>query len=107
MEACFRGHLELAKLLVSRGDSWIGRDHCGFSALHYAVDGGHLPVVSHILSEGVPADETGDNTLSGWTPLMRIGTYIDTMLVNQVCEIWCHAVKVGLSGCIWRTLLFD
>ena len=74
MEACFKGHLESAKLVVSHGGSWLSRDYCGFSALHYAVDGGHLHVVSHILSEGVPADEVGENTLSGWTPLMRTGT---------------------------------
>lgn len=73
MEACYRGHLEAAKLLVSHGGSWLRRDYSGFSALHYAVDGGHLNVISHILSEGVPADDTGDNTLSGWTPLMRTG----------------------------------
>ena len=73
MEACYRGHLEAAKMLVSRGGSWLRRDYSGFSALHYAVDGGHLNVISHILSEGVPADDIGDNTLSGWTPLMRTG----------------------------------
>lgn len=73
MEACYRGHLEAAKLVVSCGSSWLRRDYSGFSALHYAVDGGHVNVISHILSEGVPADDIGDNTLSGWTPLMRAG----------------------------------
>ena len=73
MEACYRGHLESAKLVVNRGGSWLSRDHSGLSALHYAADGGHLNVISHILGEGVPADEVGEHTLSGWTPLMRIG----------------------------------
>lgn len=73
MEACYRGHLETAKLLVSRGGYWLSRDYSGFSALHYAADGGHLNIISHILSEGVPADELGEKTLSGWTPLMRTG----------------------------------
>ena len=76
MEACFRGHLESAKQLINHGGSWLSRDYCGFSALHYAVDGGHLHVMSHMLSEGVPADEVGENTLSRWTPLMRTGTMI-------------------------------
>ena len=73
MEACYRGHLELAKLIMNRGGSWLSRDYSGFSPLHYATDGGHLNVVSHILSEGVPADEVAENTLSGWTPLLRTG----------------------------------
>lgn len=58
MEACYYGQLECAKLLVENGGSWLTRDHSGFSALHYAVDGGHVNVVSYILSEGVPVSYT-------------------------------------------------
>ena len=31
--------------------------HTGFSALHWAVDGGHIDVVQYILSEGVPVSQ--------------------------------------------------
>ena len=79
MEACYRGHLESAKLIVSHGGSWLTRDHSGFSALHYAVDGGHLNVIAHILNEGVPADDVTDVTLSGWTPLLRTGEKLVTL----------------------------
>ena len=81
--------------------------HTGFSALHWAVDGGHIDVVQYILSEGVPVshmgtcntlqmshtgvvykwvwsgdtrcaqpqqvDDVDSSTVSGWTPLMRVG----------------------------------
>ena len=33
--------------------------HKGFSALHWAVDGGHIDVVQYILSEGVPVSHMG------------------------------------------------
>ena len=95
MEACFRGHLESAKLVVHHGGSWLSRDYCGFSSLHYAVDGGHLHVVSHILSEGVAADEVGENTLSGWTPLMRTGIKDDKI----------NKILTGLSKLMMITLL--
>ena len=31
--------------------------HTGFSALHWAVDGGHIDVVQYILREGVPVSQ--------------------------------------------------
>lgn len=57
MEACYYGHMECAKLLVQYGASLLARDHSGFSALHYAVDGGHISVINYILSEGVPVSQ--------------------------------------------------
>ena len=33
--------------------------HKGFSALHWAVDGGHIDVVQYALSEGVPVSHMG------------------------------------------------
>ncbi len=69
MEACYFGNTEGAKLIADSGASWTSRDnsgsnyHCklylishfctGFSALHYAVDGGNLSTINYILSEGV------------------------------------------------------
>lgn len=74
MEACYHGNLECVKVVVERGASWLTRDLSGqslnsshtathlvhslslsgFSALHWAVDGGHIPVISYALHEGVP-----------------------------------------------------
>ena len=31
----------------------------GFSALHWAVDGGHVDVVQYVLGEGVPVSQWG------------------------------------------------
>ena len=66
----------------------MSRDHSGFSALHYAVDGGHLNIIAHILNEGVPADDVTEKTLSGWTPLLRTGR-----LLIRARE---HASKIGV-----------
>ena len=73
MEACFHGHVECGELLVQHGSSCLTRDFSGFSSLHYAVDGGNIDMVNFVLNEQVPVDDVDSSTLSGWTPLMRVG----------------------------------
>ena len=41
--------------------------HTGFSALHWAVDGGHIDVVQYILGEGVPVSHMGTSITSNGT----------------------------------------
>ena len=53
MEASYRGHLDAVKKLKEFGAQWSPRDNAGMTALHWAVDGGHVNVVEYILQEGV------------------------------------------------------
>ena len=53
MEASYRGHLDAVKKLKEFGAQWSPRDNAGTTALHWAVDGGHVNVVDYILQEGV------------------------------------------------------
>jgi len=54
MEACYHGEVGCLELILVAGGSLLSRDGSGFSALHYAVDGGNLDMVSYVLEEGVP-----------------------------------------------------
>lgn len=54
MEACYHGEVGCLELILAAGGSLLSRDSSGFSALHYAVDGGNLDMVSYVLDEGVP-----------------------------------------------------
>ena len=54
MEACYHGEVGCLELILVAGGSLLSRDGSGFSALHYAVDGGNLDMVSFVLEEGVP-----------------------------------------------------
>lgn len=54
MESCYYGQVECAKLLVEYGSSWMARDNSGFSALHYAADGGNIDMVNFVLDANVP-----------------------------------------------------
>ena len=71
MEACYHGNMDCAKALVVGGASWLTTDNsgacyeqcggfeaapfvAGMSALHWAVDGGHIDMITYILDQGVP-----------------------------------------------------
>lgn len=84
MVACYHGNLECARALINRGASWLTLDLSGFSALHYAVDGGQVSVVKYALSDGVPVDTVHSSTLSGWTPLMRLACVSGSAMVGRV-----------------------
>lgn len=89
MEACYYGHLTIVELLRERGASWLARDKAGLSPLHWAVDGGHIDVVQHILNDGMDVSSDADyavekhilkqvddtDGISKWTPLMRLGKH--------------------------------
>ncbi|XP_064382308.1 fibronectin type 3 and ankyrin repeat domains protein 1-like [Halichondria panicea] len=99
MEACYFGNTEGAKLIADSGASWTSRDNSGFSALHYAVDGGNLSTINYILSEGVNVDDKNECTLSGWTPLLRTATFGGKARVAQVLiEAGANVSKCDKNG---------
>ncbi|KAI5102201.1 fibronectin type 3 and ankyrin repeat domains protein 1 [Silurus meridionalis] len=52
MLACFAGHLDIVMQLRQLGATWQSQDIAGCSPLHWAVDGGHLPVVTYMIQNG-------------------------------------------------------
>jgi hypothetical protein len=64
MIVSLNGDLESAKLLVARGAE-INRT--GWTPLHYAASGGHLPVIQYLLDNNAYIDAQSPN---GTTPLM-------------------------------------
>lgn len=52
MLACFSGYLDIVKYLRMCGATWQTRDLGGCTALHWAVDGGHLPVIAYMIQDG-------------------------------------------------------
>lgn len=52
MLACFAGHLDIVKHLRIFGATWQSQDVSGCTPLHWAVDGGHLPVVAFMIEDG-------------------------------------------------------
>ncbi|XP_066529772.1 fibronectin type 3 and ankyrin repeat domains protein 1-like isoform X4 [Hoplias malabaricus] len=70
MLACFAGHLDIVKYLRECGATWQSQDMGGCSPLHWAADGGHLPVIDYMIQDGCELDVR--DTVSHWTPLMRV-----------------------------------
>lgn len=52
MLACYSGHLDVVKYLRKHGASWEARDLGGCTALHWAADGGHCPVIDWMIKDG-------------------------------------------------------
>lgn len=52
MLACYAGHLDVVKYLRRHGASWDARDLGGCTALHWAADGGHCPVIDWMIKDG-------------------------------------------------------
>ncbi|KAI4882549.1 hypothetical protein NFI96_034482 [Prochilodus magdalenae] len=70
MLACFAGHLDIVKYLRKYRATWQSRDMGGCTPLHWAADGGHLPVIEFMIQDGCELDAR--DTVSHWTPLMRV-----------------------------------
>ncbi|KFO21559.1 Fibronectin type 3 and ankyrin repeat domains 1 protein [Fukomys damarensis] len=56
MLACYEGHLDVVKYLRRHGASWDARDLGGCTALHWATDGGHCPVIDWMIKDGCEVD---------------------------------------------------
>ncbi|MEE6486376.1 hypothetical protein FKM82_014588 [Ascaphus truei] len=70
MLTCFAGHLDIVQYLRKQGASWECRDKGGCTAMHWAVDGGHLKVIQWLIDDGCKIDIK--DTCLAWTPLMRV-----------------------------------
>ena len=69
LDACFRGHLDVAKLMHEHGGNVnIAEGILGHTCMHKAVDGGHLPMVQWLV-EGCGVD-VNVRDLRGYTPLI-------------------------------------
>lgn len=55
MLACFAGNLDIVKHLRMLGATWQSRDKGGCTPLHWATDGGHLPLITYMIQDGCEA----------------------------------------------------
>ena len=69
MLACLKGHVSLAKLLISRQ---ADINHPGWTPLHYAATGGHVELIHMLLEDSAYIDAESPN---GTTPLMMAARY--------------------------------
>jgi ankyrin repeat protein len=69
MLTCLKGHVSLAKLLISRQ---ADINHPGWTPLHYAATGGHVELIQILLEESAYIDAESPN---GTTPLMMAARY--------------------------------
>lgn len=69
MLAALKGHLSLVQALVAH-DADVNKT--GWSPLHYAATGGHVPVLEHLLEHSAYIDAESPN---GTTPLMMAAMY--------------------------------
>lgn len=69
MLVCLKGHLQIAKLLVSRQ---ADINHPGWTPLHYASAGGHADIIQLLLDQSAYIDAESPN---GTTPLMMAARY--------------------------------
>lgn len=54
MLAAFAGHLDVVEQLRASGAVYDHQDKGGSTALHWAVDGGHLKMVKWMIKDGAP-----------------------------------------------------
>jgi ankyrin repeat protein len=69
MLACLKGHVALAKLLISKQ---ADVNQPGWTPLHYAATGGHVELIQILLEESAYIDAESPN---GTTPLMMAARY--------------------------------
>uniref|UniRef100_A0A673N8X1 Fibronectin type 3 and ankyrin repeat domains protein 1-like n=1 Tax=Sinocyclocheilus rhinocerous TaxID=307959 RepID=A0A673N8X1_9TELE len=82
MQACFAGHLNTVKYLRNCGSTWQSGDTDGCTPLHWAVDGGHLPIITYMIKDGCEVDVM--DKVSLWTPLMRVSAISGNAAVASI-----------------------
>jgi len=80
MLAALRGQLELVKKLVNR-DADVNKT--GWTPLHYAATGGHVPVIEFLLEHSAYIDAESPN---GTTPLMMAAMYGSPEAVKHLIQ---------------------
>lgn len=100
MLVCLKGDLRLAKLLVNRQ---ADINHPGWTPLHYAATGGHVPIIQMLLEESAYIDAESPN---GTTPLMMAARYGNgqavQLLIDEGADIH-HRNQLGLSALDFAT----
>jgi ankyrin repeat protein len=90
-----KGHLQLAKLLVSKQ---ADINHPGWTPLHYAATGGHVEIIQLLLDESAYIDAESPN---GSTPLMmaaRYGNLKSVQLLLDEGADFQHKNQLGLNA---------
>lgn len=80
MLAALKGYAEICKRLIER-DADVNKP--GWSPLHYAATGGHIPVIRLLLDNYAYIDAASPN---GTTPLMMAAKYANAAAVKQLLE---------------------
>jgi len=80
MLACIKGHLALAKLLISKQ---ADINQPGWTPLHYAATGGHVELIQLLLEESAYIDAESPN---GTTPLMMAARYGSTKATQLLID---------------------
>jgi len=86
MLACFIGSKEIARKLRDAGLQWSTTDKNGCTSLHYAVDSCNKRLIEWMIAEGAPLE--AKDTVSGWTPLLRVAA---TSGDHDTCEVLLDA----------------
>ena len=95
MLAALKGHLGLVQKLV---DSDADVNKPGWTPLHYAASGGHVPVIAHLLEHSAYIDAESPN---GTTPLMMAAMYGSPEAVKTLIQAGADPTlknQLGLSA---------
>jgi ankyrin repeat protein len=80
MLAALKGYLPLVQKLVAN-DADVNKT--GWTPLHYAASGGHVPVIAHLLDHSAYIDAESPN---GTTPLMMAAMYGSPEAVKHLIQ---------------------
>lgn len=95
MLASLKGHRELVNRLIARRAE-VNKD--GWTALHYASTGAHLPVMALLIGAGAQVNALSPN---GTTPLMMAAHYGNAAAVKLLLDAGANAQQknqLGLSA---------
>lgn len=95
MLAALKGHLGLVQKLVEM-DADVNKP--GWTPLHYAASGGHVPVIAHLLEHSAYIDAESPN---GTTPLMMAAMYGSPEAVKALIQAGADPTlknQLGLSA---------
>ena len=92
MFAALKGMAEVCELLISR-DADVNKP--GWTALHYAATGGHVPVIRLLLEHNAYIDAASPN---GTTPLMMAALYGFDSSVYELIESGADPMLKNAAG---------
>ena len=78
MMAALKGQLDIARALIAKG---AAINKTGWTPLHYAATGGHVPIIGLLIERGAQLDAPSPN---GTTPLMMAARYGNTESVQTL-----------------------